>query len=164
MSELAPLDPQRIVTTLARHRVRYVLFGALAGRLRGLPRFAVKMEIAPAAEGANLVGVAGALRELDAKVFVAGVQTGLPFDCTARSLSRSETWKLVTAAGRIDLNFRPVGTEGYDDLARAANRFDVFGVELMVASLGDLIRTMEAADRPLDRQDVILMREVLKGG
>ena len=35
MSEFAPLDPQRIVGALAAHGVRYVLIGALAGRLQG---------------------------------------------------------------------------------------------------------------------------------
>ena len=163
VADLAPLDPQRIVVTLGRHRVRYVLLGDLAGRLQGLPRFSARVEIAPAAEGANLVGVAAALRELDARVFVEGVPTGLTFDCTARTLSRSERWKLSTAAGRLDLDFRPAGTDGYEDLARDAIRFEVFGVELIVASVEGLIRTMEAADRPHDRQNVILMREALQG-
>ena len=38
--------------------------------------------------------------------------------------------------------------EGYDDLAPAAVRFDVFGVELLAARLEDIMRSKEAADPP----------------
>ena len=38
MPDVAPLDPERLVTTLARHGVRYVLIGALAARMQGFPR------------------------------------------------------------------------------------------------------------------------------
>jgi hypothetical protein len=71
-------------------------------------------------------------------------------------------WNLVTAAGRLDVTFHPSGTEGYDDLASGAVRFEVFGTELLVARLEDIIRSKEAADRPKDRQDVLLMREMLE--
>ena len=41
-------------------------------------------------------------------------------------------------------------------------RFDVFDVVLDAASLEDIIRSKEAADRPQDRQDVIVLREMLR--
>jgi hypothetical protein len=75
-------------------------------------------------------------------------------------LSRAETWNLVTSAGRLDLAFTPSGTTGYEDLIRGALRFEVYGVELLAASLEDIIRSKEAADRPQDRQDVLVMREM----
>ncbi len=58
--------------------------------------------------------------------------------------------------------FVPSGTEGYEDLADAAVRFEVFGVKLLAASLRDIIRSKEAADRPQDRQDVVVLREILR--
>lgn len=45
---------------------------------------------------------------------------------------------------------------------RGAARFQVYGVELLAAGLRDIIRSKEAADRPQDRQDVGVMREMLK--
>ncbi len=71
-------------------------------------------------------------------------------------------WNLVTSAGRLDIVFTPSGTGGYEDLARNALRFKVYGVELHAASLEDIIRSKEAADRPQDRQDVLVMREMLR--
>ena len=35
MSDIAPFDPERLIRTLSRHRVRFVLIGALAARLHG---------------------------------------------------------------------------------------------------------------------------------
>jgi hypothetical protein len=58
--------------------------------------------------------------------------------------------------------FERSGTRGYEDLAVSAVAFSAFGVELSVASLADILRSKKAADRPQDRQDVIVLREMLK--
>jgi hypothetical protein len=118
-------------------------------------------DITPARDNDNLNALASALKELQAKVLTESVPQGLPFDCSAAAFSRADMWNLVTSAGRLDIAFRPSGTDGYEDLKRGAIRYDVFGVELMAASLADIIRSKEAADRPQDRQDVIIMRAIL---
>jgi hypothetical protein len=162
VSEPRPLDPERIVKVLASHDVRYVLIGALAARLHGSPRLTADADITPARDQPNLENLAAALRELDARVFTETIPEGLPFDCSARTLARGEMWNLATDAGRIDLAFVPSGTRGYDDLAAGAVRFAVFGVELLAASVPDLIRYKEAADRPKDRQDVLVLKEIMR--
>lgn len=159
---MAALDPELLVTTLARHGVRYVLIGAMAARLQGFPRMTADADITPARDRANLGRLAVALRALDARVYTESVPEGLPFDCTAATLERAEIWNLVTAAGRLDVAFVPSGTSGYDDLAAGAVLFDVFGVELRAARLEDIVRSKEAAGRPQDRQDVIVLREMLR--
>jgi hypothetical protein len=40
--------------------------------------------------------------------------------------------------------------------------FEVFGTELKAAALADIIRSKEAAGRPQDRADVIVLREILR--
>ena len=162
MPESAPLDPEKIVQTLARHGVAYVLIGALAARLHGFPRVTADADITPARDAANLEKLAAALRELDARVYTETVPEGLPFDCSGATLARAELWNLATSAGRLDLVFKPAGTDGFDDLASGAVRFDVFGAELLAADLPDIIRSKEAADRPQDRQDVLILREILR--
>lgn len=158
----APLDPERLITVLSRHGVRYVLIGALAARLQGFPRLTADADITPARDPENLERLAAALRELDARVFTESVPEGLRFDCSPTMLSRAALWKLVTSAGRVDVAFRPAGTDGYEELARGAVRYEVYGVELLAARLEDVIRSKEAADRPQDRQDVVVMREMLR--
>ncbi|HVT38835.1 MAG TPA: hypothetical protein VHE78_07315 [Gemmatimonadaceae bacterium] len=157
-----PLDPERLIAVLAAHRVRYVLIGALGARLQGFPRLTADADITPARDDENLVRLADALCELDARVYTESVPEGLSFDCSARTLGRADFWNLVTTAGRLDIAFVPSGTTGYDDLARGAIRFEVNGAELQVARLADIIRSKEAADRPQDRQDVAVMREMLE--
>jgi hypothetical protein len=162
VSEVGPLDPERIVNTLARHGVRYVLIGALAARLQGFPRLTADADITPSRDRDNLERLAHALRELGARVYTEAVPEGLVFDCSAPTLARADMWNLVSAAGRIDVAFRPSGTRGYEDLVEGAVPFEVYGVDLKVASLEDIIRSKEAADRPQDRQDVVVMREILR--
>jgi hypothetical protein len=162
VSSLAPLDPERLVSVLAKHQVRYVLIGALGARMHGFPRVTADADITPARDAENLERLAAALRELEAKVYTENVPEGLPFDCSARMLARGDLWNLVTDAGRLDVTFQPSGTEGYDDLASGAVRFEVFGALLAVARLEDIIRSKEAAGRPRDRQDVLVMREMLR--
>jgi hypothetical protein len=160
--EPAPLDPERIVTTLAAHGVHYVLIGALAARLQGFPRLTADADITPDRSRENLERLAAALRDLGARVYTEAVPEGLAFDCSAQTLARAELWNLVTSAGRLDLAFAPAGTQGFADLARDAVRYRVFGVDVLAASLADIIRSKQAADRPQDRQDVIVLREILR--
>ena len=162
MSDPAAFDPERIVRALADHDVVYVLIGALAARLQGFPRLTADADITPDRSRDNLVRLAAALEELEARVYTEGVPEGLPFDCNAETLDRADLWNLVTSAGRLDIAFVPAGTEGYADLARGAIRFEVFGVDLLAASLADIIRSKEAADRPQDRQDVLVLREIIR--
>lgn len=162
MPDVAPLDPERLIAALAGHGVRYVLIGALAARLQGFPRVTADADITPLIENDNIVRLAAALRDLHARVYTEAVPEGLAFDCSAPMLTRAPMWNLVTDAGRLDISFVPAGTEGYDDLSRGAVHFKAFGTELEVASLEDILRSKVAADRPKDRQDAIILREMIR--
>lgn len=160
MAEVRPLDPELLFATLDRHAVDYVLIGALGARLYGFPRVTADADIAPQSSRENVERLAAALRELDANVFTDGVPEGLPFDCSSAALMRSDLWNLVTRAGRLDIAFRPAGTTGFDDLAQDAERFEVFGLTLRVASLDAIIRSKRAANRPKDAQDVAMLEAI----
>jgi hypothetical protein len=121
--DIAPLDPGRIIKTLDRHGVEFVLIGALAARLYGFPRLTADADITPADDAENMGRLAKALRELHARVFTESVPEGLVFDCSAATLGRAQMWNLVTDAGRIDVAFRPAGTRGYEDLVSGAEKF-----------------------------------------
>lgn len=157
----APLDPELLFTTLARHQVQFVLIGALAARLQGFPRFTQDADITPAKDAENVKRLAAALRELDARIYTDQIPEGLPFDCSPQMLSRADIWNLTTKAGRLDLAFSPSGTTGFNDLAPQAIRFELYGHPLLVARLEDIIRSKEAANRPQDRQDVEVMKALL---
>lgn len=162
MSDIAPLDPGRIIRTLHENDVEFVLIGALAARLYGFPRLTADADITPASTKENIERLARALRKLRARVYTESVPEGLSFDCSAATLGRARMWKLVTNGGRIDIAFEPSGTNGYDDIVRGAKKFEAYGVVFLVASLADIIRSKEAAGRPKDKDDVALLRAIQK--
>ncbi len=67
---------------------------------------------------------------------------------------------LVTTSGAFDVSMEPSGTKGYPDLRRDAVLMSIDGVEFWVASLADVIRSKEAADRNKDRLVLPLLREL----
>ncbi len=162
VAPVTPLNPERLFSTLTRHGVQYVLIGALAARLQGFPRATYDADITPARDPQNLRRLADALQELDARIFTNTIPEGLAFDCSPQMLARADIWNLVTKAGRLDLAFNPSGTTGFADLAPQAVRFEVYGHTLLAARLEDIIRSKEAANRPQDRQDVEVMKEMLE--
>jgi hypothetical protein len=161
---VSAFDPERILRTLAARRVRYVLVGATAARLHGFPRLTADADITPARDRDNLDRLAAALIDLGARVYTESVPEGLSFSCDATALARAKLWNLVTDAGRVDIIFRPSGTQGFEDLDRSAVAFQVFDVEVRAASLEDILRSKQASNRPQDQQDVIVLREMLKAG
>jgi hypothetical protein len=159
---MSAFDPERILRALAGRDVHYVLVGATAARLQGFPRLTADADITPARDSENLDRLAAALRDLGARVYTESVPEGLPFSCDAATLARAKLWNLVTDAGRVDIIFEPSGTRGFEDLARSAVTFQVFGVDVRAASLKDILRSKVASNRPQDQQDVIVLREMLK--
>lgn len=161
MADIAPFDPERIFAVLMAHEVEFVLVGALAARLQGFPRMTADADLTPRRTPENLERLAAALRDLTACVYTESVPEGLSFDCSATTLGRSDLWNLVTSAGRVDLIFSPAGTGGFEELVPRAVSFTVSGGTLLAARLEDILRSKEAADRPQDRQDALVLRAML---
>ena len=87
--------------------------------------------------------------------------SGLAFRHDAESLGRVDVWHLVTDHGRLDITFRPTGTEGFADLARDAVHLTILRVGVDVASLADVVRSKEAAGREKDRLVLPTLRRLL---
>lgn len=67
---------------------------------------------------------------------------------------------LVTRLGDLAVAFKPAGTAGFDDLRRDAQLIAIGTLTLAVASLDDVIRSKEAADRPKDRRTLPILRQL----
>lgn len=151
--------PAVIVAALNRHHVRYVVIGAFAAIAQQAPIPATRdIDITPDATAGNLERLSRALTELDARIRTEAAPEGLPFGHDATSLAAAEVWNLICDDGEFDISFRPSGfTAGYAQLAAAAHRVRVGDVEVMVADLGDVIRSKESAGRPKDLQVLPLL-------
>ena len=156
--------PEVILRALERFEVAYVLIGGLAATIHGSPHVTTDVDITPAMSESNMNRLSAALKHLKARVRSESAMDGLPFDDTGASLATVEFWNLTTSAGALDLTFLPAGTTGYDDLIADAIELDILGVRVPVASLADVIRSKQAADRPKDRLTLPTLRRLLEEG
>jgi hypothetical protein len=156
--------PEDILGTLERHEVRYVLIGGLAATIYGSPYVTTDVDITPETTDGNLERLSSALADLGANVRADGVPEGLTLEHDAKSLRRGQIWNLTTMAGDLDITFTPSGTRGYEDLVRGASELEILGVVVPVASLADVVRSKEAADRPKDRLTLPVLRRLLEEG
>lgn len=163
MPEAVPYRPDKVLEVLERHGVQYVVIGGLAAELRGSPYATRDVDVTPSPERANLGRLADALRELDAKRRISGVEGPVEFPLDQHSFDSGTTWTFVTTHGFLDIALLPHGTRGYDDLRRGASRERITDtLEVSVASLADVIRSKEAAGREKDRAVLPVLRQVLE--
>jgi hypothetical protein len=156
-------QPAEILAALERHGVRYVVIGGLAATLHGSPVMTTDADICPARDRVNLERLAEALNELRARIRTPDVPGGLRFACDAAFLSRIEVaLNMTTKFGDLDLSIIPSGTAGFEDLSRRAVTISLMGHPVTVASLEDIIRSKEAANRPKDQAVLPTLRLLLR--
>jgi hypothetical protein len=147
-----PLNATRIMAILNKHAVRYIVIGAFAAIVQRAQIPPTRdIDFTPESSRANLKTLSAALNELKARIRTDTVPGGLAFDHDGASLGDAAVWNLICPDGEFDLSFTPAAfAGGYADLEPRARRMSVEGVEVLVADLGDVIRSKEAAGRPKD--------------
>ncbi len=158
-------DPVAVLRVLDAHRVEFLVIGGIAARLRGAPLLTQDVDITPAPDRANLERLAGALKDLEARLRTATEPDGVPFPFDPGLLENAAVWTLITKHGDLDLVVSPAGTAGYQDLIRDADELKVAtepDLAVQVASLADVIRSKEAAGREKDRAALPLLRRTLE--
>jgi hypothetical protein len=142
--------PRRILRELLEHEVDFVLVGGLAGIARGSAYPSYDVDIAYGRERENLVRLAAALSDLDARL--RGAPSDVPFLLDAETLARGAHFTFDTPYGSIDILHDPDGAPSYGELRRAAGEpEEVEGFRLRVASIDHLIGMKEAAGRTKDK-------------
>lgn len=159
--EDVPFRPAEILSVLLRHRVVFVVIGGFAATVHGSPFITWDVDITPEQSAANLDRLSQALTDLNAKVRTISDPDGLPFSHSGESLATAGAWNLTTPYGDFDISFVPNGTAGYDDLKRDAAEKEIDGVRVVVASLADVVRSKQAANRPKDQRVLPVLREIL---
>ena len=155
-------QPERILATLLRHEVEFITIGGIAATLHGSNLRTGDLDICPQKGARNLSHLATALKELDARIRAVGAPDGIPVAIDAGFLVKLELVNFATRFGDFDVAFLPSGTNGYEDLIEDAVEFDLGGIAVTVASLQDVIRTKEAANRQKDRDQLPTLRALLE--
>lgn len=160
MSVAELFDPYRLLETLHRHRVRFVVIGAFAAVAQGYPLTTRDLDVTADREFDNLERLVPALVELEAKLRLP--DGGGEFPIESRLLAEADSWTLSTAAGPLDILFAPAGTGGYRDLIRNARTITLRGTPVALASIADIIRSKEAAGREKDLIELPALRRTLE--
>jgi hypothetical protein len=148
-------DLPRIVETFNRHGVTYLAIGGVSGLLHGAVHYVTQdVDMMVKSTAANLRLIISALTELGATI---------PPDLQADDLTVNTQW--VTPSGRIDILLTALGPKEtvimFSELDRNADLIEVTaGLLMPTASLDDVIRMKEAADRVKDHQALPELRRL----
>lgn len=157
--ERPPLDAYRILRELTARGVDFVVIGGIAAVLHGSARLTYDLDICFATDHPNLDALGDVLIGLNARLRDA---EDAPFIPDGRSLRGIETQTMRTDAGDFDILAKPAGARSYESLRQRAERMDLGGFSVLVASLGDLIEMKSAAGRPKDVADVAELEAILR--
>lgn len=149
------LHADEILRRLIARGVDFVVIGGIAAVLHGSAQATYDLDICYATDLGNLAALGEVLVELGARL--KGVEDPLPFAPDESTLRRIELLTMVTDEGELDILARPAGSPGYDALRRNADRFDLDGFSVLVASIDDLIAMKQAAGR---RKDLAAVEEL----
>lgn len=144
----AEFRPTRLLRRLADGGVDFVVIGGFAAVAHGSVTITHDLDIVYATDPANLERLGTVLVRLDARL--RGVAETVPFIPDERTLRRTQVLTLDTPDGPLDLLAEPDGARSYDLLRANALRVAVAGVEVLVASLEDLLAMKRASGRPKD--------------
>ena len=157
---MRPLNTERIFKALNNEDVRYVVVGGIAAVMHRWSGTTADLDIVPAASSVNLNRLGRALQALNAIVYADPDRADLfsdgkppeadDFGYTAEGLRRQPVWHLTSDAGPIDLSFQIDGVGDYEVLSSGAERREVFSLDVMIASLRDVITSKRAVARPKD--------------
>lgn len=158
--DLDDFSPERLVEVLDRHGVEYLIVGGIAARAYGATRETKDFDCLVRRARANLDRLAAAMRELNARLRVAGLsdaeaaQLPMQIDAVALNAIEISTWR--TDAGDLDVLVDIPGRDGtrrrYEDLVANAHALDYAGIAVRLAGLADVIASKEWANRPKDRE------------
>jgi len=149
-------DLDRIAATLVAHQVNFVVIGNYGAQLHGVRVDTEDADMAFEREQQNLERLMAALEDLEAAIRFEGGTVPLPTH-DPQLLGASEIWNLRTVYGDLDLLYNPAGG-GYDELLAESERVNVGGYPVLVASLDDIIRSKELADRAKDHEALVQLR------
>jgi hypothetical protein len=142
------LRADEILRRLTVRGVDFVVIGGIAAVLHGSAQATYDLDICYATDPGNLAALGEVLVALGARL--KGVDEQVPFVPEASTLRRVELLTLVTREGELDVLARPAGSPRYAALRRNADRFDLDGFSVLVASIDDLIAMKQAAGRQKD--------------
>jgi predicted nucleotidyltransferase len=151
---------EKLLPTLVRAGVDFVLVGGVAGIVHGSARATYDIDIVYSRAEQNIERLASAIASH--KPYLRDASLGLPFTWNAKTIHSGLNFTLTTELGDIDLFGELVGGDTYQDLLAHSFEVEGFGVRFKCVDLPTLIRIKEETGRPKDREAVAELRVLLQ--
>ncbi len=152
MASWTDFHPTKLLELLTARGIDFVVVGGIAAIAQGSARVTHDLDICFADDPENLRSLGELLVSLDSKL--RGVADEVPFTPDAATLKRIRVLTLSTAHGPLDLLVEPSGAPKYRKLLDRANRLEIGGVLVQVASLDDMMAMKRASARGKDLLDL----------
>jgi hypothetical protein len=137
-------NPERLLRTLAEHRVDFYVIGAVAAWLQGNPGVTIDLDVMPRRELDNADRLAAALNALGARP--RGGDTAVELE--GADFLGWETQSFHTDAGPLDVVPQAAAIGGFEDVATVELSLGDFSVRSI--TIDEVIASKEAAGRPKD--------------
>lgn len=159
---MSEADSEAILKVLLDHGVDFVVIGASAAILQGVPIAAtLDLDVTAATTKANLKRLQAALKELEATLRAPDHEDVVAVNLDAMMLSRMSVATMLTRYGPFDLLFAPTGSPAYQELKQRAVEVVPFRMPFKVANIEDLIAMKRAAGREKDAAHLTVLLEFL---
>lgn len=144
---------------LRDHDAAFMVIGGLGAQLLGASVTTMDVDVCYQRDRQNHERLVAALKDIHARLRIAGVDEELPFLLDAETIQAGGSFTFVTDAGALSVVAQPWATKGFDDLVQRAVDVDLGGgLVVKVAALEDLIRMKEASRRPKDQAHLLVLR------
>ena len=153
-------DFEGVLRRLAESNVRFVLIGGLAMIAQGTANLTLDIDCLYDREPDNIKRIVDALRSSHPKLRTPGEP--VPILWEADFFKNVLNVTLSTDLGPVDLLAEAPGVAGFEELWRHSQEMLLFGLNVRVASIDDLIRMKEATGRPKDSQHALQLRALKK--
>lgn len=152
-------DLEKVIPTLVRAGVEFVVIGGVAGIVHGSARATHDVDLVYSRIGENIQQLTDALAPHNP--YLRDTPSGLPFAWDAKTIRNGLNFTLTTDLGDIDL-FGEVAGETYNDLLPHSFEVEAFGVRFKCLDLPTLIRIKEATGRRKDLEAIAELRVLLE--
>jgi hypothetical protein len=150
----------QVLQLLSEAEVHFIVVGAYASIAHGSQQVTNDLDFCHERTRSNYKNLMKVLGPLHARPVDIPLDLRVPFD--ESSLSQGTNFTLDTDLGRLDLLGELSGVGGYHELLPNSISIEIAGTLCRVASLADIIRSKEAADRPKDRLALPELRALLE--
>lgn len=150
-------DFTRILVTLHRHEVEFIVVGGVAAALAGSPAVTFDVDIVYQLTGDNVERLDRALGEMKARY---KDPAGRDIRPDTSKLETMKVHRLLTEHGDLDVLATAGADQTYADLVDRTREYEIEGRRLLVLNLEALIETKRQAGRPKDLHGLLFLEQL----